>query len=964
MTYRIEKGILQYKLSNQKKFVNVFKGNSQKPRKEFIDAIRNQQITTLHESLQNNWVITNFKDPNLEAKKSWFDQRTKELTFKPSLKDKGFEYNNGIITNNEIKNNIKYFIEDTNTNYDDLIKHLGNNKDKEFYIALYDGNKLITDYDFKSSKNRFDEDIKKLKTIFYNKFIDDTDYHFIISEIKEHIKIDKKLIQYFREGEVHCFFNPIRKLFKNKIENVKSNRSKTIYNSLIIECNKLEKKYNTGMPSNKIQEIVDILKINVLIVLPFNNKLHEVSCNGKANGTIKFINWKIHHVDIQDNNDPKLISKEELNEIINKFNETNTPFVAKGHRDKVYQVSSATESYAIDTKFIEAYNNFQKENDLYKCYYDANKLKKLYEYIDNSIASPGTIDFVENLKELDTKIITHIDQEKSYASVRKCKYYNGFPCKFSDFRKTNKYQGIGIYSITNFDLTNATLEIKEIFKALNLFQRDPERNGIPTYIVCSPWLFFFDDRNIKYTIIEGAWGSSIDIEYPDYMYEKENNVSNYAKVSGIQESKTNNTKKTYLHNFHEDIINELRTYNRIRYKREFISGKEEKLPFYEEEKEKYFVFNQLPAFNKCYCEINTLMQLEKMDLSKLVRVCVDDIYTFEKDFEIVRPFRIKDDYHFGNSCGKVYINFYKEYNYIPFTNAKQEDYYKTTLALGAGGTGKSHYYLTDTGLINILFITPTHKLGRSKRKEYNCDTMCIQKLCTDKSPEFINYIKRYFNVLLIDEASMLTKETALYIMDTFKDLKIIFMGDIGFQLPPYNGTPIPTDIFDNIVEFKKNYRIKCPKLAFILNKIREMIIENKTLNEINKYVKKYLRKNGCYIKNGYKHATINDLILCSTNKEADFITEYFKGKFAPLEKYYTKSTNKQFSNGDIIISDTPPKVEYEIRHAFTVHSTQGETIKKNKLFISENKLFSKEMLYTALSRVEYLDQIVSFEILD
>ena len=77
------------------------------------------------------------------------------------------------------------------------------------------------------------------------------------------------------------------------------------------------------------------------------------------------------------------------------------------------------------------------------------------------------------------------------------------------------------------------------------------------------------------------------------------------------------------------------------------------------------------------------------------------------------------------------------------------------------------------------------------------------------------------------------------------------------------------------------------------------------------------------------------------NYAVEEITELFKGKFAPLEKYYTKTTNKVYSNGDIIISDTKPEVECEIKHCFTIHSTQGETIKKNKCEINFFKKHKK-----------------------
>ena len=62
------------------------------------------------------------------------------------------------------------------------------------------------------------------------------------------------------------------------------------------------------------------------------------------------------------------------------------------------------------------------------------------------------------------------------------------------------------------------------------------------------------------------------------------------------------------------------------------------------------------------------------------------------------------------------------------------------------------------------------------------------------------------------------------------------------------------------------------------------------------------------------------------------------------------------SNGDIVIGSKPKNGE--LRHGFTIHQIQGETIyKPNKIFIDLRNMFAKEMIYTAVSRAEYINQI-------
>jgi hypothetical protein len=49
-------------------------------------------------------------------------------------------------------------------------------------------------------------------------------------------------------------------------------------------------------------------------------------------------------------------------------------------------------------------------------------------------------------------------------------------------------------------------------------------------------------------------------------------------------------------------------------------------------------------------------------------------------------------------------------------------------------------------------------------------------------------------------------------------------GDIGFQLDNIgDGTPFKKEGFDYYEEHNNNHRVKCDKLLFLLNKIRNMM---------------------------------------------------------------------------------------------------------------------------------------------
>jgi hypothetical protein len=120
--------------------------------------------------------------------------------------------------------------------------------------------------------------------------------------------------------------------------------------------------------------------------------------------------------------------------------------------------------------------------------------------------------------------------------------------------------------------------------------------------------------------------------------------------------------------------------------------------------------------------------------------------------------------------------------------------------------------------------------------------------------------------------------------------------------------------------------------------------------EMIKYVKEYIKDNIINkdkLKTLYK---IEDMILTGTKVSRDDYTDMFKD----LKKYYVEETSRFYSKGDIFIDEEPPKSI--IRHGFTTHSIQGETAHHN-LYIDLNGMWDRRMLYTALSRAKYLNQI-------
>jgi hypothetical protein len=258
--------------------------------------------------------------------------------------------------------------------------------------------------------------------------------------------------------------------------------------------------------------------------------------------------------------------------------------------------------------------------------------------------------------------------------------------------------------------------------------------------------------------------------------------------------------------------------------------------------------------------------------------------------------------------------------------------------------------------VKVLFVAPSWKLARAKQVELGVRCSVWARILMD-DPEKIDYIRKNANVLIIDEVSMMSEGGKKFILEKYGDMKLIFCGDLGFQLPCITGSPMDGTGFDNTVKHNKDYRCKCPVLKELKHMLRMMIKYGRSRYEINEYVVEFFKEMNRvvpvdYLKSNYK---IEDMVLTGTNN----LKDYFTNLFPDLKKYIVLGNNRLYSNGEIIFNE-PEKVSFEIRHAFTTHSIQGETAYHN-LYIDSSRMFDERMFYTAVSRAKKIEQIFIIE---
>ena len=287
--------------------------------------------------------------------------------------------------------------------------------------------------------------------------------------------------------------------------------------------------------------------------------------------------------------------------------------------------------------------------------------------------------------------------------------------------------------------------------------------------------------------------------------------------------------------------------------------------------------------------------------------------------------------------------------------------------IGPGGGGKTHNQLTDTGLIAVGYFAPTWKLFTKKSNEYNVKGD-VWKGLISKNPKRVKYINDRYNVLIIDEISMMSDILKQKIISDYPEHKIIFCGDLGYQLPPWAAEGAVED--EEIEEFKIEdgwfvqehnilYRCLCPKLQKRLFYLREII--KKDEYHIDQLFKNLRLEDNVkdleWVKENYNYK--KDLIICPTHRACNFYTDLFKHH----KKYKVTHTDKndhKYSNGDIKIDYEIvgiPESKYEKRHGYTIHAIQGET-SENILFIEMCGMRDARMLYTAMSRARFLEKII------
>ena len=799
-------------------------------------------------------------------------------------------------------------------------------------------------------------------------------------------KVNKEDVdQYFLDGITNCFFTPIKEWANLCEEESKSKSAQKRYKTINKKVDKYIEKYTGGIPEEDMPSVCNDLQISVEIDLPStvlgDTKYIEVESQKKALKKFRYINTRLNHIELNKVNTKdnyEEVDKKTINTIIRDIRSEGGFALWKESKTGITQINTLDKVYKLKEEggYNEAVKDFEEEYNFSDYKIEKKKNPDLTQFLDTSLNTNQTITFLPssdnkcfdpmdyilewisedprdqawvraNAKKLkpgdknyeDKKKtydfcesldnLNHIDIRKAYTQGPSCSAYQGFLGKITDFRKTDKIVGLGIYRVKNINFNGC--------EAIHKMKCFHEGQAYP-----SPELDFYTGLGITFEIDMGCWGSSFDFEFPESMYEKEEGVPHYSKWYGCLMKITDKDRYNFdCKNIEFAKLNAYKSEESIRYNYHEDAG------IIEYDRKYCYHSYHIASFIASYSRISTLEQVLKFpDFNQIVSVVVDGIY-YRGEVSVGDLFSDKEQKSLRTNFNTTeYVADFGdsvEYDCGDFKeNNKQE------IHLGAGGCGKTHKNLTDKGYVNPLFVAPSWKLARNKKEEYGIDSTTFFHTLAD-DPDTWRPLLRNFSVLIVDEISMLSNEAKEKLIKRFGSHKIIFCGDVGYQLPPIEGEEFKTDCGIKVFHHTTNYRCKCDKLEKRLLWLRDKIKDGMDNCNISSAIKSMGLK---VISSDSIEYSVKDLILCATHEKKDKYTDRYKH----LEKYAVKENTRDYCNGQIIIGPKPKKVSCELRHAFTIHSIQGETA-TDKLFIEVKKMRSLKMLYTAMSRARTLEQI-------
>lgn len=755
------------------------------------------------------------------------------------------------------------------------------------------------------------------------------------------------LEQLYADGEKHCVIQPIKNWALLKAETSVANSTKYRYSSILSKLEVYEELYKDGIPENKLNEFADDIRVHIYIKDPIGKEYKSFKCVGRALRTFTYLNTRLNHAEhyISSNDDIK-IYEDEMREVASNLGEGKGYYVGKSDcPNKIYLPDRI---YTLTNDDNEVINKFWKKSIISNFSYEYlvdKKRSELWSRVSNYRAHCL---FNDNL---DTDNLREVDMPSAYLQYRECKFYNGFPSTVGPVYELNcnvnelKYEG-GYY-IRIISDENVDENVKKYLQAMGIISNYMYLTSIEIKMLSH---FGYD----MWALCGSFSYDTIDIEIPNELRVNKRYAKFVGKLNSINKYDIYKIKST------EKVFGEhLRTIYDNVYHNDHLNEIEISIP-----RKEVKAYNHIGSFFTAYCRVQTIMEMVKVPFEKCYGYKLDS-FVYENSCEYTEnklfvPKTVKYDFKWGYRI--FYSEDWRSMNGINLPTNKYQ------LVKGMGGTGKSHELLTL--LPSAIYCCKAWPLLLDKRREFGCKVSTINKLLgisVSKDKKMENWVqenKMFPDTLIIDEITQIEPELLEEIIDKYNFSQIYFLGDIdedgfNYQCKFVNDKVIN---FNKVMEGRdsfvrekvKNFRCKDDILMSRMLALRSVMkATNGNFVKVRNCFNKLFADRVLPVKYNYKR----DWILGSTNEGNKEWDAKMKGEKYACQYHNLSHIKKgEALKGDISY-DVKPNDRYAIQHAYTIHGFQGKTIRGGKLIIDCRGMFDYEQFYTAVSRVEYLDQI-------
>ncbi len=732
----------------------------------------------------------------------------------------------------------------------------------------------------------------------------------------------KKLIQRFRSGINHCVFIPMIEKLKGMCEDVSPATKKRLVQR-IKKLNLLAIMYADGVPETKMDEVAKAsgLKIHLHDVL--GNELSVYNKDGRV-GCLRMTNTRENHVDvgIVVDSDPKELEQPEMITLWNSLRDT----------DKFYMIDGDLKE-GMPTKIRTLEGAWRVKNPIRDACVEFDKQLGILNYKINARTQPDLNSFLKAGRIINSwnttlgskKATGCADMPTAYAQFKKCKGYRGFLGHVHQFRsgvfsRSFVEKHLGYYKIV------VRGGVDWLSEKLGMYV------GLST-VLFSPELLYFIENGLEVDIVQGAWGSRFDFDFPEYMME-DRRYCFWAGRLSIESEETSHTISAS-----KEWAAHIAAGHKVFY------WKEQSLATIKKPSKQCFTAHHILGALTAYTRIQMMEAMKMFDPSNLVRVVLDGIYYSGEKPSGIEWFKDKRPKNTENSS----ISWYAEEE-VPEAPpmCKIVD---NSLLTGQGGAGKTYSVFMEPGFNTILYVSPSHILGQDVRVKYGAKYTTIHKLigigteerpCRPYCEEF-----RTPPVIFVDEITQIDATWVDKVFEMYPSSLILLAGDIdssgrwyqcrtGGGATEWNTIWKPSGV--DVIEYLEDRRSRDDELKTLKLQIRNMMQLcdlDDGIYQMEEWAKRQLPISKFEFVEG-------DTCIAGTHRTNAKLLE--KGI---VSGYYKKGG---------YVSDVPLP-NYEKRGSFTIHSYQGKTIEKGNIWIFIDDLFEYAMLYTAVSRAVNMSQI-------